>query len=275
LLVDFEKVRPITFGELLVTEFPPDNFIIGEGLLGKTGIMMIGGPPKIRKSFIAQTIMLDLVTARNLFGTTRTVSGGGVRKAFPIAEPQRVLFLEQEIGKFNIKNRIVPSYESFTPHEQQLLRENLVIVSQDHTMKLDTTEGASRIGEIIKDVKPTVVVFDPLIEFHTSDENDAQEMNIVMNNLSMLRNMFGFATIITHHTKKPQGKHKADGPDGLRGSSVLFGKGDSYLMLGNINRNAGIIRVDFTIRNGENLTSVCLKHEGNNMFEFVKWLGRD
>jgi RecA-family ATPase len=267
-----EKQRPISFGDLRRTEFPPDNFIVDEGLLGREGIMIIGGPPKIRKSFAAQTIMLDLITGRNLFGADRTVPGGQVKSAFRVSAPQRVLFLEQEIGRFNIKSRITPAWESFTAEEQDLVDKNLIIVSQDHTMKLDTDDGAKRIAEIIEEVQPQVVCFDPLIEFHTSKENDAQEMNIVLNNLSMLRNTFHFATIITHHTSKPQGKnHKKEGPDGLRGSSVIFGKGDSYLMISNVNRNAGIIRVDFTIRNAEAPKSACLRHDRNNMFRFTKW----
>lgn len=268
--MDFEKKRPIKFGDLRRKVFPPDNYIVDEGLLAKEGILWISGPPKVRKSFTAQTVMLDLVTGRNLFGAGRTISGGAIKPAFRVSTPQRVLFLEQEIGEYDVKNRFEPAQMAFNDQEQALIDENLIVLSQDHTMRLDTTEGCLRIGEVIQESKPTVVVFDPLAKFHNAKENDAQEMGIVMANITRLRNTFKFATIILHHEGKAKDR---SGPDRMRGSSVMFADGDSFLTLKEINKNAGIVRIDFTIRRGEPITSILLKLGDEGLMHFQKWLG--
>jgi RecA-family ATPase len=110
-------------------------------------------------------------------------------------------------------------------------------------MRLDTIEGMATLRESISSFKPDIVCFDPLIDFHGSDENNAREMTATFRNLRILQEDYGFSTIMSHHIGKPDATGTKDGPDMLRGSSVIFAKGDSYMMLKPTNRNAGIIRV--------------------------------
>jgi RecA-family ATPase len=267
-----QQVETLSFSELRNKEFPPDQFLVGDGLLPKNGLLFIGGPPKSYKSFVMQTMVIDMCVGRNLFGANRKRPGNKVELAFAVEQPQRILFLEQEIGFYDIRERILPAYEHLLPSERARVDENLFIHSRDHTMMLDSPEGCKRIEEVIQRVKPTVVCFDPLIEFHTADENSTQDMAKVLHHIDILRNTYGFATIISHHTGKPNKQNPREGPDLLRGNSVIFGKGDAFLMLTPVSRNNGTLKVDFTIRRSKPLSPMELYLDWTELrAKFHKW----
>ena len=237
---------------------PETNNVIEEGLLKDNSIMVVGGAPKSYKSFVSNTIAIDLVIARNLFGVVR-INHGRPEQGFVIPHPQRVLVLEQEVGEDDLEDRIRPLYDSLTPEQQELAKENLFTHSLDHTLQLDKPDGVKAIEKIIIAVKPTVVIFDPLIEFHTSNENDTQAMTKILRNIDSLREKHRFATIINHHEGKPNAEAPRTGGDRLRGSSAVFGKGDSFLTLKVVNRPAAIIEIEFTIRRGRPIRNIILQ----------------
>lgn len=258
-----EPKLPLSLRDLAEMTFPENNFIIGSRLLPDNGLMVIGGPPKSYKSFVASTMLNHLVTGTPLFGAVRYPHGHDRNPEilFPIPRPMRVLYLEQEIGFQDVKERLLGGIDLMTPEHRNLLLDNFFVYSRDIEMQLDKPEGVAKLDSLIAAVKPDVVCFDPLIEFHSSDENDASEMNRVLKNLDFLRQRHHFATIICHHTSKPSATSSRSGADLLRGSSVLYGKGDSFLIL---SRRRGSRRsqiqtqVDFTIRRGKPLESLIL-----------------
>lgn len=268
---DAPLVKTKSFYELRNTQFPPDNFLVSDGLLPRDGLLFIAGPPKSYKSFVMLTMIYHLLTGSHLFGAHRRPHGR-TERALEVAEPCRVLLFEQEIGFYDVLQRVHPLWQQLPPHEQKLMDEHLFIHSRDHTMRLDDKDGWKRMGELIQAHKPEVVCFDPLIEFHHADENDAKEMAGVMHNLDVLRNTLGFATLLSHHTGKPSASNVRTGPDNLRGSSVIFGKGDSFLMLTPTDRDNGILRVDFTIRRSKPIPSLLLTLNWSTMLAtFLRW----
>lgn len=252
------SVKTYRLGELLDCTFPPENNLIDEGLLPVNGIMVIGGPPKAYKSFVMGTIITHLACGTNLFGATR-VEHGRKELAFGVARPCRVLLFEQEIGEQDLRGRYADVVKHLEPAHQRLIRENVFTHSCDHTIQLDTELGLGMLDAAIKEHAPDVLCLDPLIEFHTSDENSTKDMSTVLRAIDHLRERHGFATIMNHHTGKPsQDKHR-EGPDQLRGNSVIFGKGDSYLMIKHLNKDCSIIGIDFTVRRGKPITSIQLR----------------
>ncbi len=265
--------KAITAGELMAKKFPPINQVIGSGLLNQGSLMIIGGPPKSYKSFMTNTIATCLLTGNNLFGAVRKMSGGRHKpeEVFPVSEPQRVLLLEQEVGEEDLQQRFLPVLPTLSPAELKLFTENLYVHSCDYNMLLDTTDGRKYISGIIRDCKPNVLILDPLIEFHTSNENDTQAMARIMHNITVLRQDHKLSVIINHHTSKPSQESPRRGPDLLRGSSVLFGKGDTFLMLTKAEREA-TIKVDFTLRRAKPLSNIYVQlNEKTLLFEFYKW----
>lgn len=239
-----------TVRELLTCTFPPEPYLIDEGIMRLNSIMVIGGAPKAYKSFLQNSLILALVTGTPLFGAHRK-SHGREERAFVTSRPCRVLMLEQELGNYDLRERLIPMIRSL-PHDQaKLFGENLYTHSMDHTLQLDTEDGMKRIDALVAEARPDVLVLDPLIEFHTSDENSTQAMACVLRNLDLLRQKYNLCLSISHHTGKPNDNSSRSGPDLLRGNSVIYGKGDAFFMASVRNRAAGIVKIEPVIRRGK------------------------
>jgi RecA-family ATPase len=259
-------------GELLDETFPEENHIIGSGLLTNMGMLVIGGPPKTYKSFICNSIAYHLVTATPLFGADRAVRGVEREFTFPIKSSHKVLLLEQEIGRQNIQGRFQQLVAKVDPASRILVREKVFINSKDHEMNLDTERGRVYIARIVEKVKPGVVCFDPLMEFHNSDENSASEMAKVLHGIDWLQERFPFSSILVHHLSKPTRDNPRKGPDMLRGSSVLHGKGDSFMLLTPNQKEQGVVHVDFTIRQGRPIDGMTIAIDFDTLHaKFQHW----
>jgi hypothetical protein len=266
---------PISLNALLQMKFMGENSIIGSGLLNQGAILIIGGPPKSYKSFILNSIAYHLATGTNLFGVTRKDKHDKIHEVFPIAKPQRILILDQEIGFQDLQDRFHQLLAAIPHEHQELCLKNIFFHSCDNSMQLDnTTTGIGHIASLIRSCEPNVVAFDPLIEFHTGDENSSQDMARAFRGLDTLREIHHFATIINHHMSKParSGNGERTGPDNLRGSSVIYGKGDSILTLRADGRAYGKVYVQFKLRRGRPLTDLVLQvNQDTLLTTFMGW----
>ncbi len=251
-----EPVKTLTAGELLAHKFPPEYYIASHGLLGKQAMLVIFGPPKVYKSFVLSSILANLVTGTNVLNTHRVCKGGAIEKMFTVSTPQRVLLLEQEIGYYDLQQRLKFLHASYPPEHQALLNDNLIIHSCDYDLNLGTSQGCQYIEDIVKRTRPTVIAFDPLFDFHRVNENASDQMGIVFGNLFRLKEMYKVGMIVNHHEGKMDTNKPRSGPDLMRGSSVIFQKGDSYIGIRVLNRNAGQLRLDFTLRRGKPLRPI-------------------
>src|SRR4029077_2114317 len=136
--------KPLSARELVNKEFKAGPFVIGDGLLGKEAIMIIGGPPKSYKSFLVNTIIQHLTSATPLFSTSRSSY-----VYFNIPKVNRVLLLEQEIGEYDLKARLLTLASELPDEYQGLLLDNLHVKSCDHDLRLDSIAGRTYMAEII------------------------------------------------------------------------------------------------------------------------------
>lgn len=256
---ELRKRKPIPLGELLAKSFPPGASLIGSGLLQRNSILVIGGPPKSYKSFLLNTILYHLATATPVFGASRSIRGGEREPVFTVGESCRVLLLEQEIGEEDLQLRFRTLLEHVPGPERILCSERIYSYSCDYEMQLDHHYGRHILREVIGDVKPQVVAFDPLVEFHTSDENSSKDMVRVLHGIDELRQEMHFATIINHHLSKPRQDDMRTGPDRLRGSSVLYGKGDSFLTLVPDGRDDGLVEISFKLRRARPVSDMFVR----------------
>ena len=262
----------LTLSELLKKDFPAGDYVIGDGLLSRNSILLVGGPPKAYKSMILNSILCNLATGAHLFGAYRTPRGHERKLVFPIETVFQVLYLEQEVGERDLKDRFQCHMKSLNKEGQHLCGQFISTHSCDRGLRLDTPEGMSELRKVIGSVGPEVVCFDPLVEFHAADENSASDMSRVMRNLDLLRQEFGFASILSHHTGKANGESGRHGPDRLRGSSVLFGKVDSVMLVDPDAKNEGLVKLSFTLRRGRPIPDCWVRvHETHLTVEFVAW----
>jgi RecA-family ATPase len=238
--------------------FPPEDYIVGSGLLKRNSILVIGGPPKSMKSMVSMSLALDLASGRPLWGLGVNSHNSG----FGVSRPHRVLIIEKELGYEDCQIRLRTMWNGLGPRAQELVDENVMVDSCDMTLRLDTTDGQLAMKRAIEMARPDVVVLDPLVEFHQLNEDHSQDMGKVLGALDLLRYRLGFATVINHHrTKLPRdgAVTEDDTPESLRGSSRLFGKVDSVVMLRANPHRPGVVVASFTLRRGRPIPTMRLR----------------
>ncbi len=264
--------------ELLALPMPTERFVVGSGLVPLGGLVFVGGPPKSYKSFLLLTMGLQMACGIPLFGAY-TKHAGKTTIPFPVTFPVKVMIVEQELGWIDDRERIKPMLASLDDSHRELAEHNLFIEAAPFGMnslvRLDNEESDRHVlMEMIEKVMPDILILDPLSMFHRQDENSAQDMSLLMRNLSVIRNRFKLkGTIISHHTVKPKhdGMSLVDGPDLLRGSSVMFATGDSYIMVSKLKGDR--VRLDFTLRRHKPISSlVAALNETSIMLEHQEWV---
>jgi hypothetical protein len=265
--------RTFTFGELR-TWHPPveNNVLIGGGLLNDDSMMGMVGAAKTFKSLLDLTTIADLLTARPLFGAHRSDHGRNTLAAFPIRQSRKVLLIEQEMGPLDMRERLLPIYNSLSAAQQAVFDENLLVRSFDHTIQLDTVDGTRILEGILARHRPDVLILDPLIEFHTSNENDTQSMNKIMRGLDAMRQKYRpLALIFIHHEGHPTTTPR-QGIGRFRGNTVIGGKVDSAILVNVHNRPARILRLDFVLRRGRPIDSLYVQLDADTLrAEFLCW----
>lgn len=247
------------------------NVLISEGILKDNAILAVVGPSKSFKSFILNTLAIDLIVKRNLFAAFRSDHGRhGI--AFEVTKSCRILLIEQEIGEDDLEDRLAPIYDSLSHSEREMVSENLHTHSLDHSVQLDTKEGFNQLRTIVRSVKPDVLILDPLIEFHTSNENDTQGMTKVVRKFDHLREEFApLAIVFSHHEGHASTQNPRVGIDRFRGNTAVGAKIDSALLINVHNRRALQLRIDFVLRRGKPLDSIFVALDETLRAQFLCW----
>lgn len=263
------KQKTYSLDELFTLEFPPENHIIGSGLLSKNSIMAVAAPPKSYKSFSTNTMLVELLIGSNLFGVTRA-HARTVEEVFPIQQINRVLLIEQEIGLQDTQARLRELVLTLPAHQQEIVRKGFFVRSCDYELKADKAIGMQRIAALIEETKPDIVCIDPLAKFHTSEENSPSEMGRIMLNLRELIHKYDITIILIHHTGKvEEGKATLDL---LRGASSIAADIDTGMILHVINKPASIIWVDIELRRGKPIPPFKIKLNHQTLrTEFAGW----
>jgi len=236
--------------ELLTKEMAKD-FYHCYPLLPIQGKLFLSAVAKSFKSMLALNIAYSLS------------QGTAVLGRHPTVKPRRVLVMEQEIGPERLKDRLL----KMNPHiGGPLALKNLWFASKDMALRLDTINGIAKIEEAVREAKPHIVILDPLRKFHLCNEDNSTEMGGVMRSLTTLQEKHKFAAIVVHHHSKPNEMRRADSPANLRGSSVLFDEGDSYLTITRPNpKERTTIALTYTLRSAEDPPPLLLTLDPNTL----------
>ncbi|MFZ4621876.1 MAG: AAA family ATPase [Bacteroidota bacterium] len=199
---------------------PTPEDIIGGGILTKKGLLTISGKQKVGKSFLVMNLAMALIDGRQF-------------ACFDIRQRSKVLIFSAEGGYYSNRDRIRRIARDVDPQ----LMDNLHFCF-DTRIKIDDDQDYEKIKGYISKYKPDVVIIDPLVKFHSSDENSAQGMSQVMSRIRSIIEDHSISVILTHHDGK--GEHS-----GLRGSSTIAGEYDSYMQLHNAAEGH---RIEFELR---------------------------
>ena len=202
----------LSLGQLLEHNPAPAPALIEPSLLPSSGILFVGGEPKVGKSLLVANLALALAS-------------GSSRAGFQIPRSRRVLICQFELPTPQFAARLAPMRKPIGSSADS----NLLIDTEAAGHLLSAPRGLDHFLVAIRSAQADVVVRDPLYSTHDQDENDTRAMAALCQTLLRLRDASHAALIVVHHVRKSVGRYEIG--SAFRGSSALHAVGDSYLLL--------------------------------------------
>ncbi len=178
-----------------------------DGLWAHSAIGLIGGAPKCCKTWFGLDMAISVASGTAALGHFKT-RGKGTALIY-LAEDA----LPQVRGRIDAICR---------QRKVDIAGLDLHVITVP-ALRLDKTEDQERLAETIKELRPQLVLLDPLVRLHRLDENSAAEISGLLGYFRDLQRRFETAVVIVHHASK---KQRSQPGQALRGSSDLHAIGD-------------------------------------------------
>lgn len=212
--------------------------------------IIIAGAPKTGKSLLACQLGLALAS-------------GGEFLGYKAVGRRKVLYINLEIKREAFARRVVSQIGG---EENQ--HEYNGFWFSCHNYKtvdlLNDRETRAEIEQMIKMLKPDLIIWDILARLHNGDEQSS-EMKAVMLALRLVSQ--NSTHIVVHHTRKPSAdNHGPQTAMDIRGSSALFGEVDSALVLSKRAGQGARFVVTTSARSVELPDEILLNRDENLLF---------
>lgn len=181
-------------------------------LWGEQSVGFIAGTPKSGKTWLALELAVSVASGRPCLGR------------FTVRDPGRVLLYAAEDTAQAIKHR-VGGIAKARGIDLERLAVGLITESG---LRLDDPDHQERLAETLEQLKPRLLVLDPLVRLHRGDENSAAEISQLLAYLRHLQRRYGVAVALVHHVRKSAASQPGQA---LRSSGDLHAWSDSSLYL--------------------------------------------
>jgi hypothetical protein len=223
---------------------PEESRWLIDGLWGEEAVGIVGGEPKVCKSFLA----LDLAVA--------IASGRPCLRRFPVLRPGRVLLFAAEDALHIVRRRLDGICAAAGVTLQSLDLQVITAAS----LRLDLDADRERLEQALARLSPRLLVLDPFVRLHRSiDENASGEVAPLLAFLREMQRTHHVAVAVVHHAKKGAGAARAG--QALRGSSEFHAWGDSNLYLRRIN-DVLALSIEHRAAPSQNGIPLCLVERG-------------
>jgi RecA-family ATPase len=145
---------------------------------------------------------------------------------YAVPEPGPVLIYLAEDALPIVRERI----EGMTRHRGLHLGQVEIYAITAPVLRLDRDRDRTRLWETARQLRPKLLLLDPLVRLHGIDENHAGEVAELLAYFRSLQRQLDLSVLLVHHTRKNAAGGVAAG-QGLRGSSDIHAFGDSNLYL--------------------------------------------
>ena len=226
-----------------IERLEPPRFVI-DSLLPRPGVAVIGGAPKIGKSVLAFGAIVDAVGGRPVFGEYPAI----VNRAF---------YFNAEGGTGIMRSRTASWDLLSRTQRQQVLVSGRILKMTDSSGKLDESTVDAIAHYVRRHVDPVdLVCFDPLVYYHSGDENKNDHMQHAMEGFSRVAKRLDCGVLIVHHANKRSGdamRETRPGGRDLRGADAVFAAADGVILVtGNMDTAERHLNMD--LRHGDSKT---------------------
>lgn len=185
-----------------------------EQLWLREAVGIVGGPPKLLKTWLALEMAVSVALRSPCLGT------------FPVHASGPVLLFAAEDSQAKVRSRL----QSLACHHGSSLEQIDVRVITVDTLRLDRPTDQERLAATVMLYKPALLVLDPLVRLHSLDENQSGPMAALLGYFRALQRQTGTAIAIVHHARKNTSSSVGAGYT-LRGSGNLYAWLDSFICL--------------------------------------------
>ena len=205
---------------------PEEDRWLVDGLWAASGVGIVGATPKSGKTWLS----LEMAVA--------VASGTPMLGAFAVATPGPVVVFPAEDDPRAVRDRI----QGLAAARDRDIQDLPLHIITETVLHLDDDEDRRGLTRLLKEVRPALVVLDPLVRLHTGAESHAGHMAELLGFLRGLQRQFGCSILVTHHVSKKRGAKGAQMGQALRGSGELHAWGDSNLYLSKT--SGGLVQVE-------------------------------
>ena len=265
-----KRLNIVSSDKLLKKKFPAFEFIVN-GLIPEGGITIISGNPSCGKSWILLEIAKKVGSGHKLFNLPYK----GITSSQEIEEQLKfdvkqypILYLDEETTFPEIQRRWA---------KLQPPKFTQVDFMSMEGWKIDKEQDKEKLLDLIKKRKYKLVIFDSLIDFHSRNENDATDAQLIIDCLRSFTRENVTVLVTHHHRKEIIGTWKnPDLSQMLRGSSAILGGIDSLLAIEKIEETAKRMTLTITqakLRQGKKLEPFridILDNKDRTEFKYIK-----
>lgn len=183
-----------------------------QGVWTRTAVGVVGGPPKACKSFLALDMAISVAT------------GTPCLDRFDVHSPGPALVYFAEDAQSIVRSRV----EALCRHRGIALDQLDLHIITAPSLRIDLENDRHGLVQAIENIRPRLVLLDPLVRLHRLCENDAREMSGLLGFLRDLQRTYDLAVTLVHHSSK---RYRSQPGFGLRGSGDIYAIGDSNAYL--------------------------------------------
>lgn len=189
-------------------ELAPQNRWLIETLWARSGVGILGGAPKVCKSWLGLEMAISVASGTPCLGE------------LAVRQPGPALIFMAEDTLEDVKRRL----SGICRHRGLDLAKIPLHVITAPTLRLDVQRDQELLSETVRQLRPRFLLLDPFVRLHRIDENNAGSVSPLLGYLRELQREHDTAIMVTHHSRKNSAKGTHAG-QGLRGSGDLHAWG--------------------------------------------------
>jgi len=167
------------------------------------GVGILGGPPKCAKSWLGLDMAISLASATPFLGH------------FAVCDPGPTLVYLAEDALPQVRARIA----GVCLHRCIDLAALDLHVITAPAVRLDQSADQKRLAATLEQLRPKLLLLDPLVRLHRLDENSSADISALLGYLRELQRRYDVAIVVAHHMRKAIRAHLGQA---LRGSGDLY-----------------------------------------------------